>query len=74
MKLKKIISYLPGFVFYFRHILSVGCRDTWEFNNTMEYEVGASYDIFLTGEDVGIAGALFTYYTLYNISQWLCMK
>jgi len=33
------------------HILSVGCKDTWEFNNTMEYEVGASYDIFLTGED-----------------------
>ena len=40
---------------YFRHILTVGCQDTWEFNNTMEYEVGASYDIFLTGEDVGIA-------------------
>jgi len=34
------------------HILTVGCQDTWEFNNTMEYEVGASYDIFLTGEDV----------------------
>jgi len=33
------------------HILTVGCQDTWEFNNTMEYEVGASYDIFLTGED-----------------------
>ena len=39
-----------------RHVLSVSCGSSWEFNHTMECQVGASYNIFLTtspaGEDV----------------------
>eukprot|EP00092_Neocalanus_flemingeri_P038886 GFUD01042334.1.p1 GENE.GFUD01042334.1~~GFUD01042334.1.p1 ORF type:complete len:749 (-),score=165.53 GFUD01042334.1:67-2313(-) len=35
------------------HILNVRCDESsgWEFNHTMEYEVGASYNLFLTGQE-----------------------
>lgn len=33
------------------HVLNVRCGSSWEFNHTMEYKVGASYDLFLTGQD-----------------------
>jgi len=35
------------------HVLSVSCGSSWEFNHTMEYQVGASYNIFLTTSPAG---------------------
>jgi len=37
------------------HSLIVECRAEWEISHTMDYKVGGSYNLFLTGQDVGIS-------------------